>query len=181
MFLNTHGLEIQVRFVVMKSSIAVLLMYVLSSTVVPVSAQSQAANSLLGTWTLNMAKSTSSGTPMKSNTSRIEAVDGGIRLINEGTYESGQTMRVEYTVRLDGKDYPWKGVFAGKALAAVDSVAMKKIDDYTFEVTEKGKGQVVTTQRWVISKDGKTRTVTTTGINSEGRPGNRQTLVYEKQ
>jgi len=61
-----------------------------------------------------------------------------------------------------------------------DAVAWKKIDDYTYELTNKLKGQVLTTQRTVISKDGKSRTNTITGKNAQGVTVN-NTQVYEKQ
>jgi hypothetical protein len=56
----------------------------------------------------------------------------------------------------------------------------KKIDDYTYEATTKLKGKTLTVARHVISKDGKTRTVTTTGSNAQGQKVNDVT-VFEKQ
>jgi hypothetical protein len=42
------------------------------------------------------------------------------------------------------------------------------------------KGQTLTTNRNVVSKDGKIRTVTVTGKNAQGQTVN-NTLVWEKQ
>jgi hypothetical protein len=117
---------------------------------------------------------------MKNNVSKIDAVEGGIRLVNEGLVSQNQTFRVEYTAKFDGKDYPWKGSIGGKPLTSVDTIAYHKVDDYTYDVTEKSKGQVVNTQKWVVSKDGKTRTVTMTSKNAQGQERT-QTLVYDKQ
>jgi len=71
---------------------------------------------------------------------------------------------------LDGKPNP----------NGADAVSYKKIDDYTYEVTAKLKGKTLNVARHVISKDGKTRTVTTTGTNAQGQKLNDIT-VFEKQ
>ena len=63
---------------------------------------------------------------------------------------------------------------------AADTVSWKRIDDYTYEVTNKLKGKTLTVARHAISKDGKTRTVTTTGTNAQGQKVN-NTTVFEKQ
>lgn len=46
---------------------------------------------------------------------------------------------------------------------------MKKIDDYTLEQTNKTHGKVTTITRTVYSRDGKSRTATTTETNAEGQ------------
>jgi len=143
-------------------------------------AQAQAENLLIGTWALNTEKSPSNGTSMKNNVSKIEAVEGGIHMVNEGLVGQDQIFRVEFTAKFDGKDYPWKGTIGGKPFSAVDTIAYQKIDDYTYQVTEKAKGQVTDTQKWVVSKDGKTRTVTMTSKDAQGQEKT-QTLVYNKQ
>ena len=45
---------------------------------------------------------------------------------------------------------------------------MKRIDDYTIEVSNKKDGKVTTVLRAVYAKDGKSRTETTTGTNAQG-------------
>ena len=59
-------------------------------------------------------------------------------------------------------------------------ISVKKIDDFSFESTSKLKGKALTVAKSVISRDGKTRTVTTTGKNAQGQTVN-NTAVYEKQ
>ena len=63
---------------------------------------------------------------------------------------------------------------------AIDGVAsFKRIDDRHAEATIKGsKGNA--TSKWVISQDGKTRTITTTGMNADGKPLHNVSL-YGKQ
>jgi hypothetical protein len=43
------------------------------------------------------------------------------------------------------------------------------VDSHTLEFTRKKAGKVVQTARSVASKDGKTRTVTVTGVNAQGQ------------
>jgi hypothetical protein len=87
----------------------------------------------------------------------------------------------EDSAMFDTKDYPTKPMLDGKPNPnAADAVSYKKIDDYTYEATTKLKGKTLTVARHVISKDGKTRTVTTTGTNAQGQTVN-DTTVFEKQ
>ena len=145
------------------------------------SATAMGADMLAGTWKLNVAKSNySPGPPPQSNTITIEPAAGGIKLVADGVDSQGRKTHNEYTANFDGKDYPTKPMLDGKPnSSAADTVSWKKIDDYTYEVTNKLKGKTLTVARHVISKDGKTRTVTTTGTNAEGQEVN-NTTVFEK-
>jgi hypothetical protein len=140
------------------------------------------ADMLAGTWKLNVAKSKySPGPAPQSNTVKFDAIDGGIKLVADGVDSQGKKTHNEYTAKYDGKDNPTKPMLDGKPNPnAADSVAYKKVDDYTYEVTTKLKGKQLTVARHVISKDGKTRTVTTTGTNVQGQKVNDVT-VFEKQ
>jgi hypothetical protein len=61
-----------------------------------------------------------------------------------------------------------------------DARSYKKIDDHTLGLTGKKDGKVVTTGRIVVSADGKTRTVNTSGTDSTGKMM-KSTAVYDKQ
>jgi hypothetical protein len=61
-----------------------------------------------------------------------------------------------------------------------DTVSLKRIDAYTVEFTRKKAGKVVGTGTSVISKDGKTRTITAEGVNAKGEKTS-STAVYDKQ
>jgi hypothetical protein len=50
----------------------------------------------------------------------------------------------------------------------------------THEYVNKVNGKVTTTNRVTVSPDGKTRTATTTGTNSQGKPVN-NVLVFERE
>ena len=140
------------------------------------------ADMLSGTWKLNVAKSKySPGPAPQSNTIKFESIEGGIKLVADGVDSQGRKTHNEYTATFDGKDSRTKPMLDGKPNPnAADAVSYKKIDDYTYEVTAKLKGKILNVARHVISKDGKTRTVTTTGTNAQGQKLN-DTTVFEKQ
>ena len=131
-----------------------------------------AADAFSGTWKLNLAKSKyDPGPPPKGpNSTKIEAVDGGLKFTNVGVNSEGNPTHNEWSGKFDGKDNPVKGD------PNRDTAALKKIDDYTIEITNKKDGKVTTTSRAVFSRDGKTRTQTTTGTNVKGIKVNNVTV-----
>lgn len=141
-----------------------------------------AADMLAGTWRLNVAKSKfSPGPAPQSNVIKIESVPGGLKLVADGANSEGRKTHNEYTAKFDGSDNPTKPMLDGKPNPnGADTVSWKRVDDYTYEVTNKLKGKVLTVAKHVISKDGKTRTVTTTGTNAQGQKVD-NTTVFEKQ
>jgi hypothetical protein len=147
-----------------------------------VASQGQAPDPLNGTWKLNIAKSKWSPAELtpKSGMTRLEVTQDTIKGIVDGVDAQGRTTHVDYTVKLDGKDYPWKATIDGKPDPGQDAVTCQKIDSHTYIFTNKLKGQVLTTQRTVIAPDGKTRTNTVTGKNAQGQVL-KVITVYEKQ
>jgi hypothetical protein len=141
-----------------------------------------AADTMSGTWKINIAKSKfSPGPAPKSGTRTNTAVDGGMKVVTDGVNSEGKKTHNEYTVKFDGKDYPEKPMIDGKPNPdGADMISMKKIDDYTYETTTKKAGKVLTVTRIVVSKDGKTTTATSTGKNAKGETVN-NTVVAEKQ
>jgi hypothetical protein len=119
---------------------------------------------MLGSWKLDPAKSKySPGPAPKSQMAKLEEAEGGLKVVSDRVDADGKTTHFEYTAKLDGKDYPVKGD-PGR-----DAVSVKKIDDYTLEITNKKAGKVTTTIRAVYAKDGKSRTETATGVDGQGR------------
>ncbi len=57
---------------------------------------------------------------------------------------------------------------------------MKKIDDYTLDITNKKSGKATTMIHAVYARDGKSRTETTTGTNTQGQQVKNVT-VWAKQ
>ena len=134
-----------------------------------------AADAFSGNWKLNLAKSKydPGPAPKGPNTSKIESIPGGLKLTIDGVNSKGEKTHSEWSGKFDGKDNPVKGD------PNRDTAALKKIDDYTIEITNKKGGKVTTVVRAVFSRDGKTRTQTATGTNAQGIKVNNST-VYEK-
>ena len=74
----------------------------------------------------------------------------------------------------DGKSYPYTGN------PAYDASSYKQVNASTFESTRTKAGKVVQTVTIVVSADGKSRTVTTTGVDEKGQQIN-NVAVYDKQ
>ena len=105
---------------------------------------------------------------------KIEASGQGETATTEGVNAEGAATKVEYTAQFDGKDYPLTGS------QTADKTSLKRIDARTIERTDKKGEKVVATSSRVVSEDGKTMTVTTTGTNAQGQAMNNVT-VWEKQ
>ena len=135
-----------------------------------------AADLNVGTWKLNVAKSKfSPGPAPKSQTLKIEAWGtDGVKYAADAIGPDGKPSHWEFQAKYDGKDYPFKGN------PDADMLSYKRIDANTMEATTKLKGKVAGTTKIVVSKDGKTRTLTQTGKNAAGQNVN-NLLVYEKQ
>ena len=134
-----------------------------------------AADNYLGTWKLNVAKSTySPGQPPKSQTTKLEAAEGGLKEIVDRVNADGTTTHWELTAKYDGKDYPVKGD------PDRDTVAVKRIDDNTLEVVSKKAGKVTASMKIVVSKDGNSLTNAVTGTNARGQQINNM-LVFDRQ
>ena len=133
-----------------------------------------AADVFSGNWKVNVVKSKyDPGPAPKSATSKIDAMEGGLKFTNDGVNAEGKPTHSEWSGKFDGKDNPVEGD------PNRDTAALKKIDDYTIEISNKKAGKPTTTIRTVFSKDGKTRTQTVKGTNAQGVKVNNM-VVYEK-
>ena len=127
-------------------------------------AAAQTADPVIGTWELNVAKSTfSPGPAPKSETRTYVLVGQDITATSKGVDADGKPTSGQWTVNYDGKDRPATGI------PDLDALSLKRIDAFTTEFTQKKAGKVVATGRRVISKDGKVMTITTKGTNAKGR------------
>src|SRR5262245_11326702 len=131
-----------------------------------------AADSNIGTWKLNLAKSKfDPGPAPKSQTLKIEAWgEDGVKYTADSVEADGKPAHWEFQAKYDGKFVPFKGNPDG------DMLAYKRIDANTVEATTQMKGAVVGHTKVVVSADGKTRTLTQTGKNAKGQTVN-NTLV----
>lgn len=133
-----------------------------------------AADAVVGTWTLDVAKSKFSDSAPKSGT-RVytESADGTV-LDQKMVGADGKEMSMHTTIKYDGEDYP----VAGNPDA--DSVSGKVIDARTTHFTMKKGGKVAGTVHRVVSADGKTLTVNNKGTRAGGKAYD-DTLVFDKQ
>jgi hypothetical protein len=150
-------------------SLATCCAIVLSSSV------ALAAESWLGTWKLNTAKSKySPGPAPKSLTLTWEATADGVKHASDGVTGEGEPMHSGYVSKYDGADVPYTGN------PDADMASAKKIDDNSYENVWKKDGKTTITAKVVVSKNGKTITITQTGTNAKGQAVN-NTAIYDKQ
>ena len=128
----------------------------------------------MGTWKLNETKSQFAPGATKNHTVVSEAAGGNVKITVDGTDKEGKSTHNEWTGKFDGKDYPVTGD------PTSDMRSYSKVDDRTLKMTVKKDGKVTITGRIVVSANGKTRTVTTMGIDPQGKKF-RSVAVYDKQ
>ena len=139
------------------------------------SLSAQAADPTSGTWELNLAKSKfSPGPPPKSQTRTYEVTGEDVKFTAKGINAEGKPILVEYTAKYDGKDYPVTGS------KDFDAISLRRVDVVTAEGTSKKAGKVVQTSKRVVSKDGKTLTLTVKGKNAKGQAVD-NVMVFDKQ
>ena len=95
----------------MRTEIAALLLASLASTSALAQTSSPDSNPLLGTWTLNVAKSSIDYAPLprdESRTYRAAPTDGLIFSV-EGTDGAGASYAYGATAAVDGREYPMPG------------------------------------------------------------------------
>jgi hypothetical protein len=128
----------------------------------------------MGTWKLNEAKSKLAPGAPKNTTVIYEAAGDSVKITVEGTDSEGKPLHNEWTGKFDGKDNPVTGD------PNSDARAYTRVDEHTLEFTVKKGDKVTTTGRVVVSADGKSRTVTTSGTDAKGKKVS-STAVYDKQ
>jgi hypothetical protein len=157
--------------------IAVVVVVLTAVLAVGSIARTQSSDPWIGTWKVNLEKSTYSPGPKPTvaATVKIESSAGGIKTTIDGTTPEGKPIHTETVAAFDGKDNPVKG-----AQAPNTTNALKRIDDRTFEVASKVDGKPTGTNRVTVSADGKTLTARVTGTNAKGQSVN-NVIVLDKQ
>ncbi len=134
-----------------------------------------APDPVVGTWTLNLAKSKfSPGPGPKSLTRTYAQTAQGTISTSTGVAADGSPISTHSTYRYDGKDYPYTGD------PDLDTVSLKSVNASTVRFTLKKAGKVVGTGTRTISADGKVLTLVTKGTNAKGTPSH-NVGVYDKQ
>jgi hypothetical protein len=156
----------------MKTSFATLLVGVLL-TVSSIAFAAGASDPVLGSWTLNVARSTGGALP-RSDTRTYAPVDNGVKFSMKRVTSEGKEVTAETTYKYDGKDYPLTGS------PDYDTVSARRIAANTVEITQKKSGKVVGTATRNVSKDGKTLTLAMRSTNAKGEVVS-STLVFDRK
>jgi hypothetical protein len=128
-----------------------------------------------GTWKVNLAKSTYTGAPgYKRATYVIEPAGDGVKVVYEMVLPRGGVTHLEWTGRLDGKDYPVQGIDEFLTYAYTPR------DDGSYDIVAKIDGRVAASSTVQFSPDGTTMTTTTVARGPGGQSITTRTL-YEKQ
>ena len=128
----------------------------------------------VGTWKLNEAKSKLAPGITKNSTVVYEAAGDDVKVTVDGTDKDGKAAHNERAGKVDGKDYPVTGD------PNSDTRSLKKVDDHSLQLTAKKGGKVTLSGQIVVSADGKTRTVTTSGTDPAGKKF-KNVSVYDRQ
>ena len=128
----------------------------------------------IGTWKLNEAKSHFGNGASKNNTVVYEAAGDQIKVTVDGMDGSGAATHNEWTGKFNGKYYAVTGSPTG------DMRSYTRVNSRTLGIREKKGGKVVLTGTITVARNGKTRTVRTTGKNAQGK-WITNTALYDKQ
>jgi hypothetical protein len=143
---------------VMGIAVAALGVVVLSGI-----ARAQATDPFVGTWRLDVAKSTfKPGPPPKSVTVTIAAAGKGIKVVVDSVSADGP-LKWEYTSARDGKDVPVTGN------PGYDAANVTQATPQDTTIVYKMGGKPVVTAKAALSKDGKMMTVNYTGTDAKGQ------------
>ena len=131
----------------------------------------------VGTWELNLEKSTfSPGPPPRRQTLTFQEKGPQWMALVQGLDASGKPIDLDTNnlmINFDGRDHP-------TPTSDYETTAWKAVDDYKYLVTRKKAGKVVMTSTNILSADGKTMTITTIGQNAAGQSSH-NVRVYDKK
>ena len=133
-----------------------------------------ATNPHIGTWKLNEAKSKIASGMGKNVTVVYAEMKDKMKVTVDGVDKDGKPTHGAWEGMADGKAYKTKGNLAW------DAAAYKVVNDRTYEITTMKGGKVFSNGKSTVSADGKTRTVTTTGTDADGKKF-KSKAVYDKE
>jgi hypothetical protein len=147
----------------------------LAVSAISVLAAPPASDPAIGTWKLNLAKSTfSPGPGPKSQTRSYVETPQGITLTIKTITADGKEMSTTLTFKDDGKPYAVTGN------PDFDTVAITRTDATTTHSTQTKAGVTVGTGVRTVSKDGKTLTFMQKGTHANGTAYD-DVSVYDRQ
>jgi hypothetical protein len=134
-----------------------------------------AADAVVGTWKLNVAKSTFSPGPAPKSQTRVYSESAlGMTVIVKTTAADGKESSTTLTFKEDGKPYPMSGS------PDFDMVAITRVDAFTVHSTQMKAGATVGTGVRTVSKDGKTLTFAQKATHANGAKFD-DVSVYDRQ
>ena len=111
---------------------------------------------------ISTKKRTSPAPPKSITRTFLAPREGEIQFIVDEVTASGASIHIEWTGKYDGKDCPATGA------KSYDSAAMRPSSADTLDWTFKKSGQLALKATSIVSRDGKTLTITWTGKNPQG-------------
>jgi hypothetical protein len=150
------------------------------AVVVFVSVSGWAQDVQTGHWTLNVAKSQfkTSSAPKTQTVTIVPDGKAGVKVTADVVRANGAKAAFTYAGQYDGKENP--RTETGDGAVPGQTITMKRIDSRTVERIAYLNGKKLVIEKWEISRDGKTRTVTQSGAGTDGKPVD-NILIYEKQ
>lgn len=119
----------------------------------------------IGSWQLNLAKSTyDPGPPPRSQSAKVEGTGENRKETLAGVDAAGNAFTQVYVFIHDGQPHPVTGV------PAWDSVIYTPVDNYTVNWTLTKVGKPVRVGTDTVSPDGTTFSIMSTGVDADGRP-----------
>jgi hypothetical protein len=162
-----------------KNSCVWTIAVVLALSLVPLQASRASAQGevRVGTWDLNLAKSTfSPEPPPQRQTLTFQAAGPQWTALLQGVDSSRKPINPDMNnlaITFDGRDHPTANV-------DYDTTAWKRSSGNKYEVIRKKAGKIVLTSTNEISNDGMTMTITTKGVNANGETVH-NVRVYDKR
>ncbi len=145
---------------------------------VAMTATAFAADNSIGTWKMDVAKSTQAPgmSPVKTLTVVRKAVDGGVETTVTGEREDGSKIDTSYRAKYDGKEV----TLTGSGLP-YDTLSLTQVDANTFTDHRAKKGSAYkATGRFTVSKDGKSAVLEVTGTGADGKPFKTKSVLVKQ-
>src|SRR5215467_15868020 len=157
--------------------LAAIIFLFLSSPALPQERSGQTPL-IVGTWKLNLEKSTVRVPPGALEIRQYSLRPDGFLVGLLITSNAGNYHYLQFVAKSDAKDYPeYSDVIVGELVAAGKptrrTYAEKVIDEYVTEWIDKVDGRITAQGRKIVSKDRQTLTITVDGVS--------QVRVYDRQ
>lgn len=136
-----------------------------------------------GTWVLNVARSKMQpASASKSEIIHYKITGDEEDFLSDAVTIEGYPESIKYTARYnDSKGYPFSITINGKVTNPGAMTMVKKIDTWTRERYNVRDGKPVIASRRVVSKDGKTMTITILRVDVQGNEVVNEVRLLEKR